>query len=146
MNTSTGITTSSSVRHIVFYDGECGLCQYSVQWLLNRDKHRMLHYAPLQGDTARELLSSVALPKELDSIIYFTEKNGENSAEWYSTGVLRLLKLLPVPWSFGQIFLVIPAVIRDSVYRFVAKNRIRWFGQADACRLPTEDEQSRFLP
>lgn len=132
-------------EHIVFYDGECGLCQRSVQWLLNRDKKGILRYAPLQGETAAELLSSVDLPEELDSIIYYSEVDEKIQVEWYSGAILRLLPLLPFPWSLGIMFLVVPQFIRDGVYRFIAKNRIKWFGHADACRLPTEEEQSRFL-
>ena len=134
------------MRHIVFYDGECGLCQHSVQWLLDHDRDQKLLYAPLQGETAAELLGSVQLPDGLDSIIYFSESEGFRSIEWYSTGVLQLLRLLPLPWSLGRWCLWIPKFIRDGVYRFIAKNRIKWFGNADACRLPSEDETLRFLP
>lgn len=146
MKSSSEGATLNQTRHIVFYDGECGLCQHSVQWLLNRDKKGYLLYAPLQGDTAKSILSSVALPEDLDSIVYCVQQNDNISAEWYSTGVLRLLQLLPVPWSFGRVLLIIPRFIRDGVYRFIAKNRIKWFGNADACRLPAEAEQARFLP
>lgn len=134
------------MRHIVLYDGECGLCQHSVQWLLDHDRTGMLLYAPLQGDTAAELLASVQLPDGLDSIIYVSESEGSMSVEWYSTGILQLLHLLPLPWSLGRFFLWVPKFIRDGVYRFIARNRIKWFGNADSCRLPSVDEASRFLP
>ncbi len=135
-----------TTRHIVFYDGECGLCQRSVQWLLNRDKKRILLYAPLQGETAKELLTTAELPEGLDSIIYFQEEEKNNVVKWYSNAFLDLLHLLPFPWFLGRIFLLVPRFIRDGVYRFIAKNRIKWFGKSDACRLPTEEEQLRFLP
>ena len=134
------------MRHIVLYDGECGLCQHSVQWLLDHDRTGMLFYAPLQGETAAELLASVQLPDGLDSIIYVSESEGSMSVEWYSTGILQLLRLLPLPWSLGRFFLWVPKFIRDGVYRFIARNRIKWFGNADSCRLPSVDEVSRFLP
>ena len=73
-----------TTRHIVFYDGECGLCQRSVQWLLNRDKKKILFYAPLQGETAKELLTSIEFPEGLDSIIYLQEEEGHNIVKWYS--------------------------------------------------------------
>ena len=135
-----------TTRHIVFYDGECGLCQRSVQWLLNRDKKKILFYAPLQGETAKELLTSIEFPEGLDSIIYLQEEEGHNIVKWYSNAFLDLLRVLPFPWFLGRIFILVPRFIRDAVYRFIAKNRIKWFGRADACRLPTEEEQLRFLP
>jgi predicted DCC family thiol-disulfide oxidoreductase YuxK len=36
--------------------------------------------------------------------------------------------------------------LRDSVYRVVARNRYRILGKRDRCRVPSEQERSRFLP
>ena len=40
-------------KYLVLYDGECGLCDRSVQFLLRHDKKGVLTYAPLQGEAAR---------------------------------------------------------------------------------------------
>ena len=56
--------------HLVFYDGECGFCNHTVQWLLARDQREVLYFAPLEGEAASEILSKFSLPPELDSIIY----------------------------------------------------------------------------
>jgi predicted DCC family thiol-disulfide oxidoreductase YuxK len=59
--------------------------------------------------------------------------------------VLRLLKHLGKGWQLLYGFIIIPAFIRDAVYRFIAANRYRWFGKKDQCRLPTAEERTRFL-
>jgi predicted DCC family thiol-disulfide oxidoreductase YuxK len=41
--------------------------------------------------------------------------------------------------------LIIPAFLRDIVYRFIARNRYRWFGKRDTCRLPTPTLAAKFL-
>jgi predicted DCC family thiol-disulfide oxidoreductase YuxK len=62
-----------------------------------------------------------------------------------STAVLRMLRLLGFPFSLAAICGVIPVAIRDAGYDFVARNRTRWFGRTQVCRLPTAAERHRFL-
>ena len=54
-------------------------------------------------------------------------------------------KYLRFPWWLARVGLVVPRVVRDAVYRLVARNRYRWFGRTEACRLPTPDLRARFL-
>ena len=63
----------------------------------------------------------------------------------YSTGVLNILKEIGGIWSVFYVFIIIPVFIRDTVYRLVAKNRYKWFGKLDACRVPTAEEKAVFL-
>jgi predicted DCC family thiol-disulfide oxidoreductase YuxK len=131
------------IKHLVLYDGKCGLCQYSVQWLLQRDQNQELYFAPLEGKTAEAYLQSVNLPNGLDSIIYI--RSG-TEVFWYSSAILQLVKVLPFPWSWLSISWYIPRIFRDTIYKWIASKRLYFFGPADACRLPTPQEFSRFLP
>ena len=68
---------------------------------------------------------------------------------------LRIVGAKPVSWEVTwrgyalgmapSILGVIPVEIRDAGYDFVARNRTRWFGRTQACRLPTVSERHRFL-
>jgi predicted DCC family thiol-disulfide oxidoreductase YuxK len=40
---------------------------------------------------------------------------------------------------------MIPKLIRDKGYRFIAKNRYTWFGKKSACLIPTQDIKNRFI-
>jgi predicted DCC family thiol-disulfide oxidoreductase YuxK len=62
-----------------------------------------------------------------------------------STAVLRIARGLGFPWNLATVFLIVPRPIRDAVYRWVARNRYRWFGKKDTCRLPSPEERARFL-
>jgi predicted DCC family thiol-disulfide oxidoreductase YuxK len=39
----------------------------------------------------------------------------------------------------------VPRFLRDPVYKLVARNRYRWFGRTEACRVPTPAIRARFL-
>jgi predicted DCC family thiol-disulfide oxidoreductase YuxK len=42
-------------------------------------------------------------------------------------------------------FILFPQPIRDFIYDLIAKNRYRFFGKKDVCRIPTENERKKFL-
>jgi predicted DCC family thiol-disulfide oxidoreductase YuxK len=62
-----------------------------------------------------------------------------------SSAVLRMLSLLGFPFSLAAIFKIIPAAPRDYLYDWFARNRLKWFGRRQACRLPSESERHRFV-
>jgi predicted DCC family thiol-disulfide oxidoreductase YuxK len=62
-----------------------------------------------------------------------------------STAALRLARMLRFPWNLAYGFIIVPAFIRDFFYKIIARNRYRWFGQKDTCRIPTPEEIARFL-
>jgi predicted DCC family thiol-disulfide oxidoreductase YuxK len=43
------------------------------------------------------------------------------------------------------VLVVVPRFLRDAVYRFIARNRYRWFGKSETCRVPTPELRARFL-
>jgi predicted DCC family thiol-disulfide oxidoreductase YuxK len=130
-------------RYLVLYDGECGLCDRSVQWLLRHDKQDVLRYAPLQGATARAFVERT---DAFDTIV-FVEK-GEDGAvrvSHRSRAAFRILSRLGGVWRMISWLRILPLALTDLVYRFVAARRIRWFGRVDACRLPDPSVRARFL-
>jgi predicted DCC family thiol-disulfide oxidoreductase YuxK len=125
---------------ILFFDGYCTLCNASVDFVLRHDKACVLKVASLQGQAAREHLPET-LRESLDSLVLF--HNGRIYTE--STAALKVAGLLGFPWTLATVFLLVPPFIRNAVYRWVARNRYRWFGKRDTCRLPTAAERARFL-
>ena len=132
-------------KHLVLYDGECGFCNHTVQWLLARDHKEELYFAPLQGEIATQILPQFTLPADLDSIIYVRNVSDSSEAFIHSAAALEIVRVLPSPWSWLRWFLIIPSVIRDGFYKAFAKRRIRWFGRVDSCDLPTESQSQRML-
>jgi predicted DCC family thiol-disulfide oxidoreductase YuxK len=62
-----------------------------------------------------------------------------------STAALRIARQLRAPWPLAYAFIAVPRILRDTAYRYFARNRYRWFGQRDLCRVPTPDIRRRFL-
>jgi predicted DCC family thiol-disulfide oxidoreductase YuxK len=132
----------SEQSKIVFFDGICVLCNRSVDFLLKRDKKRLLKFASLQSECAKTLLAKEMEPVAgLESVVFL--ENGKIFTE--STAVLRICTYLPFPWSLFSGMLILPRLIRDPAYRWIAKNRYRWFGKRDQCRMPDEFVRERIL-
>ena len=112
-----------------------------VNFLIDRDPHKKLKFAALQSDYGARLREAHQLDDSLGSIILV-----EGDVVYQrSTAVLHIARQLKGIWPLLAILLIVPRVIRDGVYRFVAKNRYRWFGKREQCRIPTPDLQERFL-
>jgi len=62
-----------------------------------------------------------------------------------STAVLRILLKLRFPWPLLYACVIVPRVIRDSVYDLIAHRRYRWFGRREVCMVPTPELRSRFI-
>lgn len=133
---------------IILYDGVCGLCNRLVQFLLKHDKQGRLRFASLQSDFAAKVLQRHGIdPKDLDTlhVVENYEQPGERVLQ-RSDAILRAGRELGGFWSVSAATAnVIPRVLRDVVYRFVAQNRYRVFGKYDTCMLPEPNQRSRFL-
>ena len=115
-------------KAIIFFDDDCLLCNKTVLFLLKRDIHKTLQFAPIGGDTFKGL-NLETNPANKNTVIFF--KNGEISLR--STAILKTLYQLPFPWKLATIFIIVPKSIRDFFYRYVAKNRIKFFGKNNMC-------------
>ena len=133
-------------ERIVLFDGECAVCDASVQWIRDHDPERRFHFAPLQGPTAAAILARHAeLPADLDSLVLVNRQGDSESVVWYTDAVLGIASELPGIWGYAGILRVVPAVLRDPAYRLFAAVRYRVFGRLDQCRLPTPEEAHLFL-
>lgn len=134
-------------RHLVFYDGQCGLCDRVVQMLLRADKNKKFLFAPLQGTTAAEELKAVpAEVKQADSLILIENYSGKKGSLYiYGKAAFRIMWLLGGWWRGVGWISFLPSLLYDWGYRIIAKNRHRFFPQ-DACILPSPEEKERFLP
>ena len=137
--------TNPIPTRLVFFDGNCGFCDHTVQWLLNRDTKERLYFAPLEGDMAERVLSQFTFPEGLDSIIYVRTLDDASEAFMYSDAIGEILKELPWHWSLLRIGWLTPRWIRDQIYKAFAARRIQWFGTVDACQLPDERQARRLL-
>src|ERR1044072_4171380 len=127
-------------RQLVLYDGECGLCDRSVQFLLRHDRAGVLSFAPLQGDTAAARLAHHRLPRDFDTVVFVRDAGTAAEAAFVrSAAALQVLGALGGAWRLTAVFWLVPRPLRDAVYRWVAHHRFGWFGRVDSCRLPSPE-------
>ncbi len=126
-------------KNIIFFDGFCGICNRFIDFLISRRTGKHLYFSPLQGDAAKALLPQEYLAQ--DTIIFKTEKK----IYIKSTAALQIIASLGGLWKLVLIFLIVPAFIRNFVYDVIARNRYKWFGKKEACRIPTPAERAQFL-
>lgn len=113
-----------------------------MQWIIRRDKKQLFRFASLQSDYARNLLRAAELPEHWTGSVVLAH-NGRFYA--YSDAAIQTLILLGGFWCLAACAYLIPRFIRNAIYRYVARNRYRWFGQKDACMIPTPELKARFL-
>ncbi len=133
---------------IILYDGVCGLCNRSVQFLLKQDKGERLQFASLQSDFARKILARHGInPDELDTLhVVVNYEQPDELILNRSNAVLRAGSELGGIWkTLAAIAGIVPAPLRDLGYRLVARNRYRLFGKFETCMLPDPGQRSRFL-
>ena len=130
------------MERILFFDGVCNLCNGTVQWVIRHDPQERVQFAALQSETAKVKLGAFAIDLEkLESLVLLED----GLVYTHSDAVLRLVRVLGAPWSWLSFFVFVPKFIRDSVYKFVAKNRYVWFGKVESCMMPTPELKKRFL-
>ncbi|MEZ4827426.1 MAG: thiol-disulfide oxidoreductase DCC family protein [Bacteroidia bacterium] len=130
------------MEKVIIFDGVCNFCNASVNFIMDRDPKGHFKFAANQSDTGKALLSNAGESSEEIGTIFLFD-GGKLYRE--SAAVLRIAKGLNFPWNLGYVFVVVPPFIRNFFYRIIARNRYRWFGKREACRLPTPEEAARFL-
>jgi predicted DCC family thiol-disulfide oxidoreductase YuxK len=126
-------------KPILFFDGFCNLCDGLISFLIKWNKGQF-YFAPLQGQAAKIKLSTSDI-EGLNTII-FLDKGIKYTQ---SRAVLRIFWHLGGFFKIFSFFKIVPQSISDFLYNWVSKNRYKWFGKKESCRLPTEVEKKLFL-
>lgn len=135
------------MMHLVLYDGVCGLCDRTVQFILRNDRRDRFRFATLQGATGAEAARKHGFdPAELSSFILILdhEQPSERSMR-KGKAALRVLWELGGFWKLIGWLAILPKWLVDPGYSLIAKNRYRVFGKLDACRIPSPAERAKFV-
>lgn len=130
------------LKKIIYFDGVCNLCNWTVKFIIKHDKKNVFMFAPLQSDFMKSGVTHAnGQYIKKDSVIY--QKGDQVFSR--SDAILHILKTLGGGWKLLYAFKIIPKPWRNWLYDRIAKNRYRWFGKKDRCMLPSPEIQSRFL-
>jgi predicted DCC family thiol-disulfide oxidoreductase YuxK len=149
----TDISDSRASRSpaLMLYDGLCGFCNWSVRWVIKRDRHDHFRFAPQQSALAKAVLARhgvdmrVALAANTVYLVLGYDLPGELLL-CRSDVTVQVLRLLGGGWELlGRLLGAVPRFLRDSVYTLIARIRFRIAGRYDSCPLPSVAERAKFL-
>jgi predicted DCC family thiol-disulfide oxidoreductase YuxK len=139
--------TQEAGRHLILYDGVCGLCNKWVAQIMPRDPKAKFYFASLQSELGRSLLTRFGKnPDVLDTIYVLVDYRATSPRILArSRAALFVIARLDSPWRFLKIFEVLPTFILDAGYSLIARYRYRFFGRYDRCLMPSAEFASRFI-
>jgi predicted DCC family thiol-disulfide oxidoreductase YuxK len=156
-----GVAVASVRAPLLLYDGTCGVCARSVQFLLRRDRRRRtLRFAALESPLGTRILAHHPQLAGVDSLVWIDPDEGPGEASAppgdgpapsgralaRSDAVLAAARYLGGGWALlAAAGALVPRGIRDALYDLVARNRHRVLPRNDRCLLPTPEERARFL-
>ncbi len=129
-------------HHIILFDGVCNFCNFWVNFIMNRDKNDIYKFAAMQSESGQKLLQEFKLNvSDFDTFVLIV--NDKHFTK--STAALKISKNLKSFVKLLYPLIILPRPIRDFFYDLIAKNRYKFFGRRDICRIPTEEERDKFL-
>ena len=138
---------SAAGKHLVLYDGVCGLCNRLVQFILARDRQRLFAFASLQSAVGRAMVERFGHdPDTLTSFYLITNyRQPDLGLMVRGRAALFVVRSLGWPWKAAGLLNVLPDAILDPAYDFVARHRYQVFGRSEQCILPQPQHRSRFV-
>lgn len=128
-------------KYYVFYDGECGFCNFWVHWILKKDLKNNFLFASLQSEFGQSFLHDRNLElKNLDTLYlwkpekYYLQK---------SQAIFKICEILGGKYRLLSYFRYLPTGLIDFFYNKVATNRKKITSKA--CEIPTEEERKKFV-
>ena len=134
----------SGSRAVVLYDGDCGFCDWTVQFVLRRDRQDHFRFAAQQSRYARGILENLPAPLRAQDTVYLVMPGGAVLTR--SAAVIYLLRHLRWPWSWcGVALQMVPRALRDRLYDWGARRRKSLVSQPSRCAVLSKQERSKFL-
>lgn len=127
---------------VLAFDGICVLCNGFVRFLIRHDPSEQFHFASSTSAAGSAIFAAEG--QDPDNPVSVVLVDGERRYI-ESDAIIRALIALGGIWRVAALARIVPRPLRDAGYRFVARNRYRWFGRLDSCPLPNSALANRFL-
>lgn len=124
---------------VIVFDGDCTLCNRLVRLVVKWNRNPNLKITSFDSEWAQANVPELVGRK---SVIFVDQDYYK-----HSTAVIRALDAMNNHMIPFKLLLWIPDVIRDDVYKWVARNRRRFAGNAsaDECEMPSEKFKKMYL-
>ena len=129
-------------RNLIVFDGECVFCAAFFRFMLRHDTRESFAYATAQSPLGQGLYAALGLPTDdfetnlvlVDGVIY-------QRLDAFAAAMAQLR----YPWRALALCRFLPGLIKDAIYKPIARNRYRIFGRYDVCMIPDAALRARFL-
>ncbi len=126
---------------LVAFDGDCLMCSGGIRFLAERDRRRRLRFVKLQSPLGRDMERRAGADGLSTMLV---DPGGPVMTK--SSGALLLLRELGGGWGLlARLAGLIPRVLRDAAYDFIAVRRHRLSGGKQSCGLPSDAVRERLL-
>lgn len=140
----TGAWQVAVVKWVLFYDGDCAFCAKSVNRVFDLDHKGVIDFSALQGELSHAHgLENYADLRE-GSMVVLREQDGAIFLR--SDALIELGSALGGWCKVAVMGRLIPKCARDAAYKWFARNRHRFAGNGDACRMPSQEFLARIRP
>jgi predicted DCC family thiol-disulfide oxidoreductase YuxK len=127
---------------VVVFDGICPLCSANARFILRRDRRRHFRLASMQSEAGQALYRRFGIdPADPETLIVVDGDRAIRDTD----AILAIWSGLGWPWRAAAALRIVPAALRDPLYRWVARNRYRLFGRRETCWLPGPELADRLL-
>lgn len=130
-----------SSKYYVFYDGNCGFCNYWVQNILKNDEKNQFLFSSLQSEFGQNFLNERGLESKDLSTLYLWKPQSFYLSK--SPAVFEIANVLGGKYKLISFLRYLPQTMSDMVYEKMAENRSRFASRK--CFLPNEKEKEKFI-
>lgn len=130
-------------KKIILFDGVCNLCNQAINNVIKADKKDQFRFASLDSAVGQAILTHIGIDRNnTDSMVLYEPGKAYHIK---SDAALEIASALGGRYAPLVLCKVIPRILRDMLYDYVAKNRYKWYGKRDSCLIPTPELLNKFL-
>ena len=112
-------------KMVLLFDSGCKLCNSSIKFVTKGDKKQQIKQIPLSSLEGAAIVAKYPSLQNINSIIFIAN----NKVFIESDAILQIAQHLSFPYKLLVAVIIVPKKWRDAIYRWIAKNRYKWFGK-----------------
>ena len=110
---------------VLLFDSGCKLCNSSIKFVTKGDKKQQINQIPLTSSEGAAIIAKYPSLQNINSIIFIAN----NQVFIESDAIIEIAKQLSFPYKLLAAGRLVPKTWRDAIYKWIAKNRYKWFGR-----------------
>lgn len=127
---------------VTVMDGECALCSVGARLIARFDRRAEFRICRVQTPLGAALLRHYGLsPDDPESWLYLVDGQAYTSLD----AMIRAGARVRGPGLLLQPLRLLPTVVQDGLYGWLARNRYRLFGRTDMCGIPDPALRARLI-